>query len=131
MQRRPTQKAEIRIVEGERAAGGRQRGRAKSRRTRNTTSRDNLIFSNFIRCASIKIQPACRLDIVIPLVYLSLSLAQERKTERGGGEKKREKKSKGEGERERMESGCPTVVDQTPPVVEHLSSFRGRVLTPE
>lgn len=35
---------------------------------RNRTSRDNLIFSNFIRCASIKIQPPCRANTVTPLV---------------------------------------------------------------
>lgn len=32
------------------------------------TSRDNLIFSNFIRCASIKIQPPCRANTVTPPV---------------------------------------------------------------
>lgn len=59
------------------ARSGGRRGKAEIRKGQeeeeedeegNTTSRDNLIFSNFIRCASIKIQPACRLDIVIPLV---------------------------------------------------------------
>lgn len=49
--------------------GGREGERCgKWWRMRNRTSRDNLIFSNFIRCASIKIQPPCRANTVTPLV---------------------------------------------------------------
>jgi len=98
-------------------------GCTKSRMTRNTMSRDNLIFSNFIRCASIKIQPACRLDIVIPLVPF---LARERKIKRQRErEREREREGGRKGGKERERNGHPSVVDQTPLVVEHLSSFRG------
>lgn len=54
--------------EGEREGGREGERCGKWWRMRNRTSRDNLIFSNFIRCASIKIQPPCRANTVTPLV---------------------------------------------------------------
>ena len=51
--------------------GESERG-GKWRRTRNRTSRDNLIFSNFIRCASIKIQPPYRANTVTGAALVAL-----------------------------------------------------------